>query len=631
MRRKEGAKKVLPSWVVEEGICGASSHEPLKFYRRMGDNPRWREEWYFAHRTEEFAKKMSDAGFNHINLALFKGFGLEEEHDEIEDLAKRIPIFQKHGIRVRSYIQFGSVMRETIQKEIPNVADWCKRNSAGEIITYRWGNQDWRWRPCHNRPEFIAYLKKCVDRAVEIGVDAIGFDNVKQGWAGDYHDFCYCELCRGLFRDYLQERFAERQDLVGISSFDYVEPPTVHHPEEVICQSWLRFQDERLYANVKELYDYAKSKNPDVLMNANGLPAHVDGACSDTAMWEGHIHPRIEDDEIVCAAQAYKHGNDRGVFVYAFPALPFTEEEAESSDSPNLRTLKLGIAYASACGGHGVFVPAIDSKMRGVQFPLDKSAFANSCKTYFEFLKKHRPLFHPAESISKAAIYLNWPSWNLDHQRVQSVFQVVEQVFLRNHVLFDIFYMRDLAEIRSYDFLVFPDIKCVSDEELEALSAFKKGGGKIAALGETACYDEFFRERLEPGLGDTIQLPDNALEAKGWRSFPRLMEFLCNDDEHLKTPVAVKAPDTLIVEGHRIDSTNTTIVSLLNFDAGKRAKDVELAFAAKDLGEEIRASWATPDREEADLESLPISRSGDRITINVPEVDIYAFVALTNV
>jgi len=628
----------FPKWVVEEGIYAATSHEPLKFYRRIGNNSDWREQWYYAHRTEEFAKRMADAGFNHINLAFFKGFGMEEERDEIEDLKRRIPVFHKYGIRVRAYIQFGSLMYETFLKEVPEAAGWCKRDPQGHIITYRWGKLYWRWRPCYNKPRFVTYLKRCIDRAIEIGVDAIGFDNVKQGWGGDYHDYCYCDTCRSLFRSYLEEHFADREDLVGISTFAHVEPPSLHHAEDVICQAWLQFQDERLHATVRELYEYAKSKKPDVLINTNGLPAHVSGDCTDTATWEGHYWPRIEEDEIICGAHAYKHGNDRGILVYSSTAPAFDLGDEESVGALKLRTLKLGIARAAAFGGHGVFVPAIMSRMRGARFPLEEPAFADACRRYFSFFKSHRRRFYPLESAANVAIYLNWPSWNLDQNRVMTIYRLVEQVLLRHHVLFDIFYLRPSGDIGRYDLLIFPDIKCMSEHELDDIEKFVRAGGHILPLGQTSQYDEHFRERVEVGLAEAVSVggteanclpvPEEVLKPGGWREFHGLIKAVSGLLGAKGLPVEVKGPDTMVVDGYKIKGSKESVVSLLNFDPNQRVRGVTLRFSAERFGSIKRAFWASPDGPSPELTPVELKSDATGFAVTVPEVNIYTLVVL---
>jgi len=637
MNAKRAGADGLPLWVREEGVYAATSHEPLKFYRRIGDNPEWREQWYYAHRTEEFAKKMADAGFNHINLALFKGFGLEEEREEIDDLAKRIPVFHKYGIKVRAYIQFGSLMYETFLKEVPEARDWCRRDPHGRIITYRWGNLYWRWRPCHSKPEFLAYLKKCVDRAIEIGVDAIGFDNVKQGSGGDYHDFCYCDTCRSLFRDYLKRSFAAREDLVGISTFDNVEPPSTHHANDVICQAWARFQDGRLRASVREMYEYAKSKKPDVLVNTNGLPAHVAADSTDTATWEGHHWPRIEEDEVVCGVHAYKHGNDRGIIVYSSIVAPdFGEEDLSSPESPKLRVLKLGTACANAFGGHGVFVPAIMSKMRGARFPLEEGPFADACRRYFGFFKRHRELFHPLGPAANIAVYFNWQSWTLDRARVAAAYHLAEQVFLRHHVLFDVLYLRSPEDMRRYDLLVFPEIRCLSDSEIEEIGNFVRAGGAVVSLGETCRYDEYFRERLSPGVAQALDVesekvkslavPKGALEPGGWRKCDGLLKAVRDVLGVRGLPLEVDAPDTVVVDAYRIPESRKSIMSLLNFDPDKKVRDVTLRLSSDKFGIITQAWCASPDSESYELQPLQAKQDSDDLVLTVPEVDIFTLV-----
>ncbi len=228
---------------------------------------------------------------------------------------------------------------------------------------------------------------------------------------------------------------------------------------------------------------------------------------------------------------------------------------------------------------------------------------------------------------------------------------MVQQVSLRRHILWDIFYLRPLDEIQKYDLVVMPDVKCVSDDEVEALKQFVAAGGGLLALGESAGYDEHFRERLDPGLpailgvsskemvsalpggasaslgkgtAAWLPVPEEALRPGGWRSFPELPEAVRKLLGPRGLPLEVQAPDTVIVDAYKVRGRDEWTVSLLNFDPCEKANEVVLRFAKDMLPPAVEAFWATPDGASSEPEPLAILPDASGFSVTVPEVDIYA-------
>jgi hypothetical protein len=78
--------------------------------------------------SEETAKRLFKLGINIITTNFYKGFGLEAEEEDVESGKQFIVYCHKYGIKALVYVQFRSIMQETIQKEIPNAKDWAVRD-----------------------------------------------------------------------------------------------------------------------------------------------------------------------------------------------------------------------------------------------------------------------------------------------------------------------------------------------------------------------------------------------------------------------------------------------------------------------------------------------------------------------
>ena len=175
--------------------------EPLTFHKRSGmwvnPPPRDLQEWYERGHSEETAKALAELGVNIITTRFYKGFGLQAEEEDIESGKRFITHCHKYGIKALVYIQFRTIMFETIQKEIPNARDWANRDPEGKVVTWeqRWY---WRWITCPTNGDFIAYLKKAMRKALtEADADGIWLDNFSWDPNG-----CYCQRCKETFRRY---------------------------------------------------------------------------------------------------------------------------------------------------------------------------------------------------------------------------------------------------------------------------------------------------------------------------------------------------------------------------------------------------------------------------------------------
>jgi hypothetical protein len=75
---------------------------------------------------------------------------------------------------------------------------------------------------------------------------------------------------------------------------------------------------------------------------------------------------------------------------------------------------------------------------------------------------------------------------------------------LEGRFVFDFVHEDNLnaANLKNYSTLLLPNIALLSDQQCEALRTFVASGGSILATFETGLYDEFGRQRKEPGLSD---------------------------------------------------------------------------------------------------------------------------------
>ena len=194
-----------PKWLEQGQLRWAwLSWEPLMMFRRVGyqfeameANARWSEDWFKRLHSEEYIKKLANAGFNAVSTHFHKGFGMKAEAEEMEMTRRLIEICHRHGIRVFTYVQSMSIMYETFFTEVPEAESWLQKDEHGKVRTY--GEQYWRVFPCLSHDGYIAYIKKVIEKAIRWAkADGVQLDNT--GFMA-----CQCDACQTKFQQYLRK------------------------------------------------------------------------------------------------------------------------------------------------------------------------------------------------------------------------------------------------------------------------------------------------------------------------------------------------------------------------------------------------------------------------------------------
>lgn len=133
--------------------------EPLQFYRRLGGyheqqvgNAEWAGQWMRTIQSEKAAIALNKSGINWVTTHLYKAFGLKIEKEEMAATARMIKAYHKHGVKVFTYIQYGTVMPETIVSEEKSSSKCGRLDANGQHDghPYEYGSQYWRAKPCAN-------------------------------------------------------------------------------------------------------------------------------------------------------------------------------------------------------------------------------------------------------------------------------------------------------------------------------------------------------------------------------------------------------------------------------------------------------------------------------------------------
>lgn len=128
----------------------------------------------------------------------------------------------------------------------------------------------------------------------------------------------------------------------------------------------------------------------------------------------------------------------------------------------------------------------------------------------FLFVKKHAKILERHAPVANVGIYFSKPT-RLSY-RTTSVegdlfgFEIkgVESVLMENHIPHD-FILEDMVsreKLGKYDLIILPNVRCMSEKEMELLKNYVHEGGKLMATYETSLYDADGKARKDYGLAE---------------------------------------------------------------------------------------------------------------------------------
>jgi hypothetical protein len=506
--------------------------EPLQYYRRLGGfhetqegNALWQDKWARQLRSRPTAETLRRAGINWVTTHFFKGFGLKVESEEIAQTAELIRNYHAEGIKVFCYIQYGTLMPETILLEEPEARKWLRTDWHGrnDAPPYAYGEQYWRVKPCGNQEGFRNYLLRCVDQAIGIGADGVWIDNLNA-------DGCHCSACQKAFQAYLADTIKDPWREMGLRQLSTVAIPHVHLPTDPVFQAWVRFRAAELKESVKRISRHARALKPDIQVAANfGLGSHLRNP-SEGGNWignygdldfiyaENHLFPGWQDGEIVTQHGPVKLGASLGLKVvpgstrplrpvgpYAVPSTPTRPELRRVFAESVLFGAGATNGPWGLRGENGGEEPAF---LRDAQLRSDTRALADYYRSWKDKLAG-------STDAAPVALFYSFEAFGFDEPRSRQAMQAMSQLLLQHQVPFRYVLSDHLDALDDVQLLILPHVLGLSDETARTLRQFVRRGGRILATGRSSLYDESLRMREDYALADIFGVRySNAFEAE---------------------------------------------------------------------------------------------------------------------
>jgi len=581
----------------------------------------WYPEWYERIHTLEEVKKLAEAGVNIIETHFSYGFGIESDRDDMELTRKVVENAHKLGLKVTGYLQVQSLCGETFFVEFPEAREWLQRDYEGRVRTY--GGVYWRQTPCISHQGWIDYLLRLIELGIkEIKLDGIRLDN-------DYFRGCYCEKCRKNFRKYLEDNHTpeERKELLGFAETEAIEPPPENAPHrDPLYQFWVRWRCEHLERFHEILRDRTKELSPEATFGGNpayprdsnwaaacGINAGRLGETMDMIIAENSRFPRMESEGIESQSEAYKMAEAGGYL--SLPCgwnkghrFPQTAEE-----------IQLALYETAAYGGQvAAAIWSIRAVDEGKRTFFELEPLLTEWNKINRFLEKHEFVNEEAYSIASIGVYYPFASLAFDYRCATSSLLGIEQVLLRGGLPWSIIFDAQLHRLSAFDLVLLPNLRWLSDEEIDTLKDFAKEGGVLWISGETGYYDQYGRTRgsQDPwtGVANSIRHKDtpeasafwtnmtsstradkylSPITPGGWKEIRQeLIDLLPNP-----APAIVDGEETIACDVYRFkaDSIERIAVHILNYENTNPRQNVVIRLSRDLVAESAFVEYLLPN------------------------------------
>jgi hypothetical protein len=494
--------------------------EPAQFYRRLGGfheaqegNALWADDWFRRLESEETARALAEAGITWVTTHFYKGFGLAAEAEEIAATARLIDNYHRHGVKVFTYLQYGTVMPETIQTENDRARDWGRTDWNGQHDghPYEYGDQYWRAKPCANQPGFRDHLLACVDQALAIGADGIWIDNLQA-------DGCYCPRCQEAFRAYVQSSVSDPWQELGLrpEQLAGVTIPRAMRPRDPLVQLWIRCRVDEVRTSLELLCARARALKPDVVLAANiGIGNHQKHVL-ENANWlamlelldftyaENGLFPAWTGERIVSQHYTLSIGNAVGTRVVPGAGVGAASRGLPRTALPTERPLRRCLAESALFGGHALGGPWGLRGENGGEAPilLRDAAWRGLNRRFTDFYRAQWDRFGTAVDASPVALLYNFESLLADEPAYRRAYEAMAQALMQGQIPFRYLLSDRLERLEDIQVLILPHVLPLAEETAAALRAWVGRGGRVLATGRCGLYDRWMRQRTDYALAD---------------------------------------------------------------------------------------------------------------------------------
>jgi hypothetical protein len=516
----------------------------------------------------------------------------------------------------------------------------------GEPVIYG-GTQYFRRRPYFAHPGYKKYIKEILRTGIkEIKTDLIHFDNpANQAVPEVFH---HPQAIKD-FREFLHQKYTpeELTARIGFSNTDYLRPPRYVAPKKMrtfddpVAQEWLDFRCQKLADHYQELASFIRRMNSEVAVEIN--PHGITGV---NRAWESSVDfarllPHV--DFFWC-----EDGNPAGI----------TEQGALVS---NIRSYKLARAFGNTVfNGIGNSVLMMAENLAFNPHLLTRPSL--TLKPFVDFYLNHYDeCYRDTESVANVAIFRNFPSMAYNNFDTYQSTILFEQSLLQGHIPFDLVYEPHLEDLSKYDVLVLANQESMSQDEIDLIDVFVKGGGALVATENSSQFTEWRRRRPALGLegilgvsnpdevqsvikneaelsqGRTVYVPVIVPSINRPSSAPMTNRYWKTPRNHQELlncviwaakdqlPFRVEAPSTTIVELTRQRAVPRMTLHFVNYEENSQVDGIAVHLRVPEGVQIESIEWRSPDGRQVELDWHLLDGSA---VFTVPKLKVYGLASI---
>lgn len=137
-----------------------------------------------------------------------------------------------------------------------------------------------------------------------------------------------------------------------------------------------------------------------------------------------------------------------------------------------------------------------------------RNAFNNT--EAYQFVRSHEKLLAQHAPVANIGIYYSRPTRlfyreiPIEGDHFDASIKGVENVLMENHIPHDFIADDQLSKkrLQKYKLIILPNVRCMSDQEIEVIESFVQEGGNIIVTYATSLYDIDGKERKDFGMAE---------------------------------------------------------------------------------------------------------------------------------
>jgi hypothetical protein len=348
------------------------------------------------------------------------------------------------------------------------------RNEKGEPQQHFGGayNKEGKvFSSCPNNPNWMALERDITLLFAENGFGGVFYD--VGVLTDDAVMFCHCDYCKEKWKKHLADEGLDPNTPLPV-------PKTGRDMTQAVNRDHLRWRFACVDEDWMMVRNAVKAKYPKFVLGPNTGNRAEDMSAAFAIMGRGQVYDFLDFEEWGHAGAPYSAACGRAagngkpvVMIWNDGSHPFTAAQA-----------KIALAEASATG--------------------EFSQNSRGAREYYDWLKPHEEYFADPTSMANVGIvYSQWSREFYEGPQKRHASWWFGQMLVDLHVPFEYLLAEyDLTPqiLARYKALILPDVACLSNDQLNALTAYVKGGGAIYVTHELGKYDEDMRPRTTSAI-----------------------------------------------------------------------------------------------------------------------------------